>query len=442
MQVSTQQQLAEHDVAALYPLYLASFEQLLTRAAARHVLSSSEFADEMADPRIDKIVVRDGDRLLAMTTLTTELRTVAWINPTYFATAFPDAAARGAVFYLGYTLVEPARRRSNALLLMASEVNRRLVEAQGVIAYDICSFNDAHGVGRLTAKIFSRAQEIRPMDTQTYYVADYRDAPAQADGLHRPPERTTRVTTLRDRPDLVTGVRRLLDELWPVALRPEGSDLGLAAVVERAAARQVLLIDENDRVQAAALCLPAGPAHPTGSLVAGWDEAVRRGAGGTGAGDGAGPVLALPLVPSTGLYARTMTEAVLHALRGPARTEGATTLLAAVRPARKERYPLFSLPEYLSWRNDRDEPLDPEVRTHLRLGGEVVATSEPGTSATRQQWERRLGRPLPADGSYVVDGAAAPLVLSGGTGRYHDPQVWVAHPTDPALVGPSTAEGL
>lgn len=259
MQVTTEHLLDEDDVALFYPVYLAAFEPLLTEAAARHVLSRSEFAHEMSDPRIDKIVVRDDGRLLALTTLTTDLSTIEWINPAYFATTFPDATARGAMFYLGYTLVDPTRRRSNALLIMAGEVNRRLTEVQGVVAYDICSFNDAHGVGRLTTKIFARAREIRPLDTQTYYAADYRDSvTARADLVHRLPEQTIRTTTLHERPDLLVGVRRLLDQLWPSALRRSGSDAALGALLEQAADRQVLLVDENDRVQAAALCRPAG----------------------------------------------------------------------------------------------------------------------------------------------------------------------------------------
>lgn len=417
------------DVKILYPLYLSAMAPLVSRAAARHVLSRVEFDEEMADKRILKLVVRDHEDVpVGLTTLTHDLEAVPWVNPSYFSTRFPDAVNRDAMYYLGYTVVDPARRRSKALVLMAIEVNRRLADARGVIAYDICAFNDSHGVGRLTRKIFERAHEISRVDTQSYYAADYRAGPGRAhpERARRRLERSLRATTLDDRPDLLPGLRRLLDELWPAALRSPVSDGLLAGALSGGHRHQVLLLDENDTVRAAGLTVLVRNPHAAPGTREGWAAALP----GVSAGPRSDPeAVVLPLVPPTRLGSHDTTRAVLDEVSALARAEGASRLLAVVRPHRKRSYPLIPLADYLTWRTEGEEALDPEIRAHLALGGEVVGTTEPETVADRPEWERGLGLPLPTDGSYVAEGAPAPLVLSAGTGRYRDPQVWVEHRT-------------
>lgn len=162
-------------VDAFYPAYAAAFEPLRTRAAARHILSAAEFAEEMTDPRIDKYVVwTDDGEPVAMTTMTTDLSAVAWISPEYFAARYPEHYARGAVYYLGYTLVGPGRKRHGAFALMMDAVVRRLIEGRAVCAFDICAYNDERGIGRRIAALCRAGNStIDPVDVQTYYAASF-----------------------------------------------------------------------------------------------------------------------------------------------------------------------------------------------------------------------------------------------------------------------------
>jgi hypothetical protein len=43
-----------------------------------------------------------------------------------------------------------------------------------------------------------------------------------------------------------------------------------------------------------------------------------------------------------------------------------------VRPTLKERYPLTPIARYLSWRRPDGTHLDPWLRTHERLGADIV----------------------------------------------------------------------
>jgi hypothetical protein len=178
VQVRVETVVSGSDLEVLHPLYLRAFAPLVTRAAARHVLTRAEFDGEMADPRILKVVVRDDEGVpVGLTTLTRDLRAVPWVNPSYFWTRYPDAAGRDALFYLGYIFIDPERRRSRALLLMASEIKTQLEESSGVIGFDTSAFTDEHGIGRWSGWLFGPRSTVAPLDTQTYSVATGRSRP-------------------------------------------------------------------------------------------------------------------------------------------------------------------------------------------------------------------------------------------------------------------------
>ena len=167
--------LTDEVSAALHPIYTHAFGPLRTRAAARHMLSSDEFAAEMKDSRIDKYVVWNRhDEPVGLTTLTCDLSAIPWVSREYYESRYPDAAAAGQLFYLGYILVDRRCRRSSAMIMMTSEVNRRLSLAHGVLGFDMCGYNDATGIGRHAKQLLAASERIERLDTQSYYGADFR----------------------------------------------------------------------------------------------------------------------------------------------------------------------------------------------------------------------------------------------------------------------------
>jgi hypothetical protein len=163
-------------IEQFYDLYVMAFTPLQTNAAARHMLTFDEFAEEMTDPRIEKHVAwnRDGEAV-ALTTLTTDLAAVPWISPHYFAHRYPEHAARGAIFYLGYTLVHPEHEGTGVLARVTVRIFRRMTEARGVLAFDVCGYNDAtHQIGQTVANL-SRSLDMKMdrVDVQSYYAATF-----------------------------------------------------------------------------------------------------------------------------------------------------------------------------------------------------------------------------------------------------------------------------
>jgi DNA-dependent RNA polymerase auxiliary subunit epsilon len=163
------------DVERFYALYLEAFGPLRTMAVARHVLHEDEFREEMVNPLIDKYVAWDEDgRAVAMATLTRHLETVPWISPEYFAHHYPEPWSRGAVFYLGFVLADPGRRRQRMFSEILAAVIRRVADARGICGWDACAFNVRHVKMRDVVVAVSQdvsPTEVEPIDSQTYFVS-------------------------------------------------------------------------------------------------------------------------------------------------------------------------------------------------------------------------------------------------------------------------------
>ena len=116
-----------------------------------------------------------------------------------------------------------------------------------------------------------------------------------------------------------------------------------------------------------------------------------------------------------------MTRPGTHSLR---------ELIAPVRPTLKGRYPLTPIERFVEWRRADGTHFDPWIRTHERIGGEIIALAPQSMviEAPVSNWEEWTGLRLPEDGSYVVEGMLAPLELRGGIGYHVEPNVWMRHP--------------
>ncbi|NEN77998.1 hypothetical protein [Nocardioides zeae] len=165
------------EVARLYGLYEAAFGPLRVRAAARHVLTHEEFAEEMADERVDKYVALDPDgAIVGISTFTNQLDAIVWISPEFYAARFPEESARDAVYYLGFTLVDPRFHRHRAFESMVETIVERLRAERAVCVWDMCSFNrDELQLEAGIVAILDRSggATMSTLDTQTYVAADF-----------------------------------------------------------------------------------------------------------------------------------------------------------------------------------------------------------------------------------------------------------------------------
>jgi GNAT superfamily N-acetyltransferase len=127
---------------------------------------------------------------------------------------------------------------------------------------------------------------------------------------------------------------------------------------------------------------------------------------------------------------RGLSRVLVEHMLGLAREHGLDALIAPVRPTLKHLYPLIPIDRYITWRREDGQLFDPWLRTHERLGAELLA---PCPESMRIEgdvptWEEWTGLVFPEDGAYVVERALVPVVFECGHGLYLEPNVWMRHP--------------
>ncbi|MCW2842671.1 MAG: hypothetical protein JWN22_587 [Nocardioides sp.] len=178
IRITVETEVDEATAVRYFQLYRDTFGELATKAVARQLLHQDEFMEEMLDPRVHKYVAWDEQgEAVGMSTLTSDLETVPWISPEYFAHHYPEHSARGAVYYQGFTLVHRAHRKSRIFQILTECVVELLVAERAVCAYDICAYNnDTIGFADNIERLLHRNADVTvvPIDVQTYYAATFR----------------------------------------------------------------------------------------------------------------------------------------------------------------------------------------------------------------------------------------------------------------------------
>lgn len=172
VEVGAEPVLARAEAESFYQVYLTAFGHLREHAAARQVLTADEFFEEMDDPRVTKFVARaDGGDAVGLSTLVTALEVVPWISPEYYAARYPDQAARGAIYYVGFMMTHPGRRSAAAYPLMVNAILTRSTQDRAALLWDVCGYNQVIGFANSLATLVKRqtGAHTETLDSQTYY---------------------------------------------------------------------------------------------------------------------------------------------------------------------------------------------------------------------------------------------------------------------------------
>ena len=240
--------------------------------------------------------------------------------------------------------------------------------------------------------------------------------------------------TLRERPDLEEDFERLTDEGWPRFLRQK-DQLGLGAfwpsLFTTFADFQIAVVDALGPVVAIGHTVPLVWDGAPESLPESLAEILRRATEDRARERRPTTLSALAAVVSPRHRGKGLSTLLLREMQALAAAHHLESLVGPVRPTLKASYPLTPMERYVTWTTRDGAPFDPWMRTHWRLGAEIVRVV-PRTLVivgTVAQWEGWTDMRFPDSGPYVVPGALQPVVIDRARdeGRYEDPNVWMRH---------------
>ncbi len=188
--------------------------------------------------------------------------------------------------------------------------------------------------------------------------------------------------------------------------------------------------DEREEVVGVGNAIPAAWDEDVSSLPEwGVDAVVEAGF----AEDAATPTVlcALQIVIAPDHRGQGLSSRMIERMAEIGREHGLEKLIAPVRPSLKHSYPLAPIERYVEWRRPDGQLVDPWLRTHERLGAEIVkiASESMRIPAPIADWETWTRMVLPDSGSYVVPGALVPVEVDRDRdeGLYVEPNVWMVH---------------
>ncbi|GAA1595956.1 hypothetical protein GCM10009804_60670 [Kribbella hippodromi] len=128
---------------------------------------------------------------------------------------------------------------------------------------------------------------------------------------------------------------------------------------------------------------------------------------------------------------RGHSSRVITAVRDRAVAGGLGRVLAPVRPTLKSRYPLTPIETFMTWTRADGLPLDPWLRTHVRLGATVLAPAPASQTMTGSvaEWEEWTGMVFPSSGVYTIPAGLTTLAVdrAADLGTYVEPNIWLRH---------------
>lgn len=238
------------------------------------------------------------------------------------------------------------------------------------------------------------------------------------------------VQTFEENPELEPQAQAVIDEVWPPFML-QGNEVGNRywyRLLARFAPFQFVLLD-GEAIMAAGNAVPLywdGSKH---DLPSGWDDALTRGL--EDATTTPNTLCALSMSVAPPYQGRKLSRLGLETMRSLAKQHGLDALIAPVRPTLKHRYPLTPIAAYAAWTQADGSLFDPWLRTHQRLGADVldVAPRSMVVRGTVAAWEGWAQMRLPESGAYIVEGALQPVTIDAARdlGLYEDPNVWMQH---------------
>jgi len=229
-------------------------------------------------------------------------------------------------------------------------------------------------------------------------------------------------------------VRGLTKTVWPeFMLHDQVANELWHELLDRFAEYQLALYDtQNNRVAAMANSFPFSWEEPLEKLPeGGWDWAFLKAVEDNKHRLSPNVHCAIQIVIRPDYQGQGLSRPMVEAVRALTKSKGLQSLIIPIRPSEKNKYPLTSLDNYITWETKQGLPFDPWLRVHVQAGGKMIKVCHESKiiRGTRAEWEQWTGMKFPQSGQYIIDGALNPIKMNAekDEGVYIEPNVWMVH---------------
>ncbi|WP_232696614.1 GNAT family N-acetyltransferase [Brevibacillus daliensis] len=241
-----------------------------------------------------------------------------------------------------------------------------------------------------------------------------------------------KIFTLAKRPELARHFDTLHTIGWPeFMLHDEVADTYFHQLEELFPQFQFCLVNEEGDVIAGCNSIPFCWDGTVEGLPSGWDRVLIRGIEEYRSEPKPNAVSALSIVIDPALRGKGISRLMIIALKELVKNQQMKQLIAPVRPSFKHKYPHIPMHEYAYWKKDDGSPFDPWIRTHWKIGANIlkIAPESMIIKGTVADWEIWTEMKFLESGTYHVPGALVPVTIDveKNSGCYVEPNVWMQH---------------
>jgi len=226
------------------------------------------------------------------------------------------------------------------------------------------------------------------------------------------------------------STRELMESSWPKFMVPDPETMRYWRDMRNLFPEYQLLLFDGDKLVGMGNSLPLVWSGKPEDLPLSWPDTLKRGVENKDASSFntlAGVNISIHADYRSSGYSRQLLEG----FKALALEKGFERVIIPARPSFKVQYPLTPFETYIHWKREDGAPFDPWIRTHWRLGAEIVQPIHHAFTAkgTVAEWEQWTGMKFPESDAYVVPGALMPVRINveQDIGVYDDPNVWVEY---------------
>jgi len=171
----------------LWSLYVRAYLPVAEETVTHEMLDRVEFAGQLRSSVNRVWVVWDGDMPVAMTVISTDVRSTRWLSEQYFAKHFPDRYAAGQVHYVVWAVVDPDYGARGAVVHLGKHCLAVEAEEGALLVFDTPEVNQPNETGGSAELLLRLARmvsdaDLVPISVQRYYAISFPTPPRYRDG--------------------------------------------------------------------------------------------------------------------------------------------------------------------------------------------------------------------------------------------------------------------